>query len=588
MELEDPDRRLDAPGNGRATQPLGQRIGTVLRAAGLITEQQLDDALAEHRDSGEKLGTVLVRRGHVTEEQLAEFLSRKYQIPIVTIPDEGVDPELLRLIPAGFARKHQVFPIGRSATSIRLAMADPTNLSALDEAAFSTGLKVVPAIVHSSAIRQAIDRYYGSESATLAEVLGQSSTGEVEFLEEKEERLGQVDVQDLRASADDVPVVRLVNMMILEAIRSGASDIHLEPETTTFRVRTRVDGMLRQVMNPPKRLEAAVVSRIKIMASLDIAERRLPQDGRIKLRYNGRDVDLRVNTLPMAMGEGVAMRILDRDAVRLDLTTIGLDEWSLTAFRTAIQHPYGMIIITGPTGSGKTTTLYAAIEMLKAPNVNILTVEDPVEYNLRGVNQVQVNEGIGLTFSAALRAFLRHDPNVVLVGEIRDLETAQIAARAALTGHLVLTTLHTNDSATAISRLRDQGIPGYVIEPSLRLVMAQRLARKLCPACRSPYEASENDLVPHGYTPRGIGACTFYRPVGCPGCSFTGFKGREAVCEVMPITPTIRELILVNSSTNEIRQSARRDGMRTLREAGLAKVVAGVTSLDEILRVTFD
>ncbi|MBI4592741.1 MAG: Flp pilus assembly complex ATPase component TadA, partial [Candidatus Rokubacteria bacterium] len=447
----------------REGQPLGRNLGIVLASDGLITEDQLAAVLVQQRETGDRLSSLLVRLGHLTEEQLAEFLSRKYRIPLVALADTAINPDVIGLIPASFARKHQVIPTGQTGRSVTLAMADPTNLTALDEASFSTGLKVVPVIARASAIRRAIDEYYGSDTLTLAEVLGQAQTSEVEIVGGDGD-VAAVDVQELRSSADDVPVVRLVNRMILEAIRAGASDVHLEPDTTTFHVRIRVDGMLREIMNPSKRLEPAVVSRLKIMANLDIAERRLPQDGRTKLRSGGREIDLRVNTLPMALGEGVAIRILDREAVQLNLATLGIDEWSATEFRKAIQSPYGMIVITGPTGSGKTTTLYAAVEALKAPTINILTIEDPVEYNLRGVNQVQVNEAIGLTFAGALRAFLRHDPDVVLVGEIRDLETAQIAARAALTGHLVMTTLHTNDSATAIARLRDMGIPSYLLE----------------------------------------------------------------------------------------------------------------------------
>jgi len=380
--------------------------------------------------------------------------------------------------------------------------------------------------------------------------------------------------------------VRLINMILTDAIRRGASDIHLEPYEKVFRVRFRIDGVLHEIMTPPKRLEAALTSRVKIMATLDIAERRLPQDGRIKLRYHQREIDFRVSTLPTIFGEKTVMRILDKDALQLDLTALGFDPWSMEQFTKAIHSPYGMILITGPTGSGKTTTLYSAIHTINSPDINIMTAEDPVEYNLKGVNQVQVNDEIGRTFAACLRSFLRQDPDVILVGETRDLETAQIGIRAALTGHLVLSTLHTNDCPSTPARLLDMGIPPFLVSSSLQLILAQRLGRRVCKDCKEAYEASEDSLVPYGHVSQGLGTINLYKGKGCQTCNFTGMKGRVAIYEVMPISNEIRDLILRNATTNEILEAAASQGMKTLRQNALQKVIDGVTTIEEVLRVT--
>jgi len=577
-----------APGRaGREGPFLGRSLGRILLTEGLVTLDQLNDALVEQKGTRERLGKIFVRRGRITEDQLLEVLSRLYNVAVWTLLEPAIPPEILKLLPSTFARKYEAVPISRTPSSVTLAMVDPTNLSALDEAALRTGLKVVPVVARPSDIHRAIEQYYGLEASTLAEAIDQTLTGEVEVVA-GDEVAEQVNVENLRASADDLPVIRLVNMILLDAVRSRASDVHFEPDVTGFRVRLRVDGVLRQVMSPPKRLEAPVVSRIKIMANLDIAERRLPQDGRLKLRYGGREIDIRVATLPMVQGEGVSLRILDRDAVRLDLGVLGFDAWALDEFRKAIRSTWGIIIITGPTGSGKTTTLYAAVEELKSTDLNIITVEDPVEYHLGGVNQVQVNEALGLSFPTVLRSFLRHDPNIMLVGEVRDLETAQIAIRAALTGHLVMTTMHTNDAPVAIARLRDMGIPPYLQESTVRLVVAQRLVRKVCGECKEPYQVDEQHLVPYGHTALGLGQCTLYATKGCSACNFTGFRGREAIYEVMPVTPAIRDLITATAASGEIRGAARNVGMRTLREAGLMKVIQGGTTIPEVLRVTTD
>jgi type IV pilus assembly protein PilB len=448
---------------------------------------------------------------------------------------------------------------------------------------------VIPAVASQVAIRQAIDRAYDSKGGGIADIVSEmeGAAADVELVEGDEEAAAsKVDVFELKESADEAPVVRLINMILVDAIRRGASDIHLEPYEKVFRVRFRVDGVLHEIMTPPKRLEAALTSRVKIMASLDIAERRLPQDGRIKLRFNQREIDFRVSTLPTIFGEKTVMRILDRDSLQLDLTMLGFDSWSLEQFTKAINNPYGMILITGPTGSGKTTTLYSAIHTINSPDINIMTAEDPVEYNLRGVNQVQINEEIGRTFASALRAFLRQDPDVILVGETRDLETAQIGIRAALTGHLVLTTLHTNDCPSTVARLLDMGIPPFLVSSSLTLILAQRLGRKVCKDCKQPYDADEETLVPYGHVPQGLGKISFYKGKGCATCNFTGMKGRVAIYEVMPVNQDIRDLIIRNAPAVEIGEAAQRQGMKTLRQNALQKVIEGGMTIEEVLRVT--
>jgi type IV pilus assembly protein PilB len=446
---------------------------------------------------------------------------------------------------------------------------------------------VLPLVASQTAIKKAIDRNYESKAEAISSVLSdmQTDLANVEVVEEGEEG-AKVDVFELKESADEAPVVKLVNMVLVDAIQKGASDIHFESYEKIFRIRFRMDGVLHEMLAPPKRLESAILSRLKIMSNLDIAERRLPQDGRIKLRYSNREIDFRVSTLPTIFGEKAVLRILDKEALKLDLTQLGFDEWSLDKFNAAIHQPYGMVLITGPTGSGKTTTLYSGIHTINSPDVNIMTAEDPVEYNLKGVNQVQINEGVGRTFAAALRSFLRQDPDVILVGETRDLETAQISIRAALTGHLVFSTLHTNDCPSTIARLLDMGIPPFLVASSLLLVLAQRLGRKVCKACREPYDADEASLVPYGHVPTGKGKMPFYKGKGCATCNFTGMKGRIAIYEVMPVGEELRDAILKNQGTAELRAIAQAAGMRSLRQAGLMKVIEGTTTVEEVLRVT--
>ena len=570
-------------------QQMVRRLGDLLVAEGLITAEQLRQALADQKGKADKLGSVLVRQGSISEEQLIGFLSRQYGIPSITLINLDVDAETLRLVPAHIAKKYEVLPVKRIGGTLTLAMSDPTNVFALDDIAFMTNLQILPVVAPQAAIRKALDRAYeatpavSSMSDMMTEITGDVSN--VEVVEDLQSG-AQVDVFELKESADEAPVVKLVNMVLVDAIRKGASDLHWEPYEKTFRVRFRIDGVLHEMLSPPKRLEPAIISRLKIMSNLDISERRLPQDGRIKLRYGPREIDFRVSILPTIFGEKAVLRILDKEALQLDMTKLGFDAWSYEKFGHAIHQPYGMVLITGPTGSGKTTTLYSAISTINAPEHNIMTAEDPVEYNLKGVNQVQVNEGIGRTFAAVLRSFLRQDPDVILVGETRDLETAQISIRAALTGHLVFTTLHTNDCPSTVARLVDMGVQPFLLSSALLLVLAQRLGRRICKDCTEPVEAHEDDLVPYGYVPRGVGRVTLSQGRGCQTCNYSGMKGRVALYEVMPVTDELRQLILKEASAADIREAAERQGMKTLRQAGLAKVLDGTTTTQEVLRVT--
>src|SRR6058998_3067254 len=568
-------------------QPQTRRHGDLLVAEGLISEAQLKQALAEQKGKTEKLGSILARLGFITEEQLIGFLSRQYGIPSITLSNVDVDAETLRLVPPPIARKYEVLPVKRIGGTLTLAMADPTNVFALDDVAFMTSLQILPVVAPQAAIRKAIDKHYemvGTSSMTemLTEITADAN---VEVLEGEAEGAG-VDVFELKESADEAPVVKLVNMVLVDAIRKGASDLHWEPYEKHFRIRFRIDGVLHEMLSPPKRLEPAIISRLKIMSNLDISERRVPQDGRIKLKYGNREIDFRVSILPTIFGEKAVLRILDKENLQLDLTKLGFDSWSFEKFNQSIHQPYGMVLITGPTGSGKTTTLYSAISTINSPEHNIMTAEDPVEYNLKGVNQVQVNEGVGRTFAAVLRSFLRQDPDVILVGETRDLETAQISIRAALTGHLVFTTLHTNDCPSTVARLLDMGIPPFLVSSSLLLILAQRLGRKVCTACREPYEVDQQTLVPYGHTATGHGKVTLYKGKGCPTCSFTGMKGRVAIYETMPISEELRDGILRSATAAELQEIAKSQGMKTLRQSGLLKVLDGTTTIEEVLRVT--
>src|SRR5437016_3800482 len=573
--------------HGKLGQPQTRRLGDLLVAEGLITEAQLRQALAEQKGKTEKLGSILARLGFITEEQLIGFLSRQYGIPSITLNNIDVDAETLRLVPAPIARKYEVLPVKRIGGTLTLAMADPTNVFALDDVAFMTSLQILPVVAPQAAIRKAIDKAYDSvQQSSMNEMLTEiTADANVEVLEGESDSAG-VDVFELKESADEAPVVKLVNMVMVDAIRKGASDLHWEPYEKHFRIRFRIDGVLHEMLSPPKRLEPAIISRLKIMSNLDISERRVPQDGRIKLRFGSKEIDFRVSILPTIFGEKAVLRILDKESLQLDMTKLGFDTWSYEKFTHAIHQPYGMVLITGPTGSGKTTTLYSAIPTINSPEHNIMTAEDPVEYNLRGVNQVQINDGIGRTFAGVLRSFLRQDPDVILVGETRDLETAQISIRAALTGHLVFSTLHTNDCPSTIARLLDMGIPPFLVASSLLLVLAQRLGRKVCSACKEPYEVDEQTLVPYGHTATGRGKVTLYKGKGCPTCSFTGMKGRVAIYETIPISEELRDGILRSATAAELQEIAKSQGMKTLRQSGLLKVLDGTTTIEEVLRVT--
>jgi type IV pilus assembly protein PilB len=571
-------------------QQMVRRLGDLQVAEGLITAEQLRQALGEQKGKADKLGSILVRLGSISEEQLIGFLSRQYGIPSITLSNLDVDHETLRLVPAHIAKKYEVLPVKRIGSTLTLAMSDPTNVFALDDIAFMTNLQILPVVAPQAAIRRALDKAYeaaqqqtASITDMMTEITGDASNVEVV---EDEQAGAHVDVFELKESADEAPVVKLVNMVLVDAIRKGASDSHWEPYEKTFRIRFRIDGVLHEMLSPPKRLEPAIISRLKIMSNLDISERRLPQDGRIKLRYGSREIDFRVSILPTIFGEKAVLRILDKEALQLDMTKLGFDSWSYEKFQHAIHQPYGMVLITGPTGSGKTTTLYSAISTINSPEHNIMTAEDPVEYNLKGVNQVQVNEGVGRTFAAVLRSFLRQDPDVILVGETRDLETAQISIRAALTGHLVFTTLHTNDCPSTVARMVDMGVQPFLLSSALLLILAQRLGRRICKDCKEPIEGHEDDLVPYGHVSEGRGRVTFFKGKGCQTCNFTGMKGRVALYEVMPVTEELRTIILKGGQTAEIREMAQSQGMKTLRQAGLQKVLEGTTTVEEVLRVT--
>ena len=565
---------------------VGRRLGDLLTSKGLISHEALGRALAEQNRTKKKLGAILVSMGLISENDLVAFLAGQYGIPIVPIP-ETVDREILQLVPAEITKKYELIPVERRGNSLVVAMSDPTNLAAVDDVAFLTSAHVIPGIAPPSLIRRAIESWYQIPAAKLDDAFITEAEGglpEIEILENDAEPA--VDLVELRSSSDQAPVVRIVNTLLLAAIRRGASDVHFEPSQDSFRVRFRVDGVLQQVMTPPKRLAAAITSRVKIMADMDIAEHRRPQDGHIRLRSTDVEADVRVATLPTVYGEGVILRILDKKATTFDPGQLGFDGPGLERLQAALRAKNGLILVTGPTGSGKTTTLYAALQSLNSLEVKLVTIEDPVEYHFEGISQVQVNEDAGRSFAGALRAFLRSDPDVIMVGEIRDLETAQTAVRAALTGHLVLSTLHTNDSPSTVARLLDMTIPPFLVSAALRLVVAQRLVRTICPDCRQAYEVKEDSLAVYGHVPTGAETLTLFRGKGCPACNFAGLKGRVAIYEMMPITRPMQDLIPRGPSIDDIRQLAREQGMLTLREAGLRKVIEGVTTVEEMLRVT--
>jgi type IV pilus assembly protein PilB len=594
------------------------KLGDMLRDQGLISDEQLRKALEQQKSGGGRLGYHLVQMGFVSEEQVTGCLSRQFGVPSVSLATYGIDREVIKLIPMEVAKKYLVVPISRVGMTLTVAMADPSNVFAIDDIKFMTGYNIEPVVAAEAGVIEAIKKYYGGSTALEAvekkeavdgkdyalsdddvgaefadmdaegatvdvEDFDKLVTGAVDNVEVVEEEVDEKAIEDV-----DAPIVKLVNGILIKAIKLGVSDIHIEPYEKSFRVRYRLDGVLRKAMGLPLKIRNAIISRIKIMAKLDIAERRLPQDGRIKLKLGKkRDMDFRVSVLPTLFGEKVVMRLLDKSNLQLDMTKLGFEERALADFQTALKKPYGMILVTGPTGSGKTTTLYSALHQLNQVSENIMTAEDPVEFNLAGINQVQMHEEIGLNFAAALRSFLRQDPDIIMVGEIRDYETAEIGVKAALTGHLVLSTLHTNDAPSTINRLLNMGIEPFLVSSSVILIVAQRLLRRICGGCKAPVEVNPQALIEIGFPPDVAETMTVYHGTGCQVCSGTGYKGRVALYEVMTISDRIRDLILQGASTGEIKTAAMEDGMLSLRRSGLEKVRQGATSIEEVIRVTF-
>ena len=562
---------------------MSERIGELLVQKNRISASQLRQARERARRSGGRVGDEIAKLGYLEQAELTDFVAKQYGLPAIDLGEFEIDRDIVRLIPEDVARKHCVIAINRAGSTLVLAITDPSNLVVIDEIKFLTGYNVEMVIASESGIRGAIDLCY-DDAADLDSVMADLDLEESELIQGDQD----ADVDDLARESEDAPVVKLVNLILSDAVKRGASDIHIEPYERLFRVRYRIDGLLYEVMKPPLQLRHAVTSRVKIMAELDIAERRLPQDGRFKLRL-GRDkeMDFRVSTLPTLFGEKVVMRLLDKSNLQLDMTKLGFAESQLERFQDCIHRPYGMVLVTGPTGSGKTTTLYSALSELNQTSENISTAEDPVEFNLVGINQVQMHEDIGLNFAASLRSFLRQDPDIIMVGEIRDFETAEIAIKAALTGHLVLSTLHTNDAPSTVNRLLNMGIEPFLVASSVNCILAQRLARCICPDCREIDEsATPEALLAAGLTEPEIQNVTFYHGRGCKNCSDTGYKGRLAVYEIMEITDELKEFVLNGASAMEVKREAIREGMMTLRRSSLNKLLEGVTTLQEVLRVS--
>ncbi|MGA3166599.1 MAG: type IV-A pilus assembly ATPase PilB [Terriglobia bacterium] len=571
------------------------KLGEILLKENLITADQLRQALEHQKANGGRLGNSLVKLGFLNDDEVTAVLSRQYGVPSINLAYFEVDASVTKLIPVDTASKYQVLPLSRVGSSLTLAMVDPTNVFAMDDIKFMTGFNIEPVVASEAAIMDAIKKHYGSvedleRKKELEEIVSFIDEGQTESLELEAEEDGTLNLAQLEKAAEEAPVIKLVNYILTDAVKRGASDIHLEPYEKEYRVRYRIDGILQNIMNPPFKLRDAIISRVKIMAKLDISEKRLPQDGRIMIKMikdaKKKALDFRVSVLPTLHGEKIVMRLLDKENLRLDMTKLGFEAESLAKFQKAIFKPYGMVLVTGPTGSGKTNTLYSSISQLNTPETNILTAEDPVEFQLPGINQVQMKEQIGLNFAAALRSFLRQDPNIILVGEIRDFETAEIAIKAALTGHMVLSTLHTNDAPSTISRLMNMGIEPFLVATSVHLICAQRLVRRVCPDCKVQEEVTPQLLMDAGYTPEEAKTVKVYKGQGCSTCGNKGFKGRVALYEVLEITDELRELILVGASALELRKKGIEQGMISLRRSGLIKVAAGMTTLEEVYRET--
>jgi len=576
---------------------LSSRLGDILIKEDVITLDQLKTAIEEQRRTGQRLGETLLNLGYIDEYQLVEFLSKQYGVPAINLDQFEIPPDVIKTVPRETAVKYNLIPISKTDNTLVLAMSDPSNIFAVDDLKFATGSNIEVVVASEKAIKKAIERYYGTdeeweiqrhedgdEPSSVDQMLHDLEDYVVELGQDSSE---DIEETDLAKASEEAPVVKLVNHILYDSMKKGASDIHIEPYEKEYRVRYRIDGVLYDMFSPPLQLKNAVASRVKIMANLDIAERRLPQDGRIKVRFGkNRTMEYRVSVCPTIWGEKIVMRLLDKEALQLDLTKLGFEEAQLEEFKRAIYMPYGMVLITGPTGSGKTTTLYSSLMDLNKPEVNILTAEDPVEYSLPGINQLQINETIGLTFSSALRSFLRQDPDIILVGEIRDYETAEIAIKAALTGHLVLSTLHTNDAPSTVTRLLNMGIEPFLVTASLNCIVAQRLIRRVCTQCKEEIEVNPQVLIDLGVPPKEVSEYKVYRGKGCSYCNNTGYKGRMAVHEVMTITDELKEFILSGATSLELKREAERKGMLTLRQSALRKLKRGITTIEEVVRNT--
>lgn len=559
---------------------MAKKIGELLLQEGLVTAEQLDRALEEQRQTGERIGATLVKHGVIDENILLEFVAKQFRCPQVNLARISASKEVGGLIPLDIMHKYQTVPFGLMGNTLHVAMADPGNLFVIDDIRFLTRKNIQVHVAADSVIKKVIGTFLAEEDS-LDDVLGMlKEEVDVDLVQAADE----MDLSSLETAAEQAPVVKLVNMILMDAIRKQASDIHLEPYEKTMRVRFRIDGVLYEVMRPPNHLKNALISRIKIMSRLDIAERRLPQDGRIRLKARGREMDFRVSVLPTLFGEKVVLRLLDKAGLQLDMTKLGFEDLQYKNFREAIYLPFGMVLVTGPTGSGKTTTLYSALSDLNKVSHNISTAEDPIEYNLTGINQVQVHEAIGLTFAASLRSFLRQDPDIIMVGEIRDFETAEIAVKAALTGHLVLSTLHTNDAPSTINRMLNMGVEAFLVASAVNLVLAQRLVRRVCPECATVEHVPPETLLDLGILEEELGTFECYHGNGCPACNDTGYRGRIALYEVMPMHDQIRELVLMGASAAEIKKESIRLGMTTLRRSGINKLKQGITSIEEVIR----
>jgi type IV pilus assembly protein PilB len=605
------------------------KLGDLLVKAKLVTPEQVDAALLSQRAEGGKFGEALIRIGAVSEQDITETLSQQFGVPSIDLAHFEIDPAIIKVVPGEVARKYGVLPVNKTGATLTIAMSDPTNVFAMDDIKFMTGYNVEPVVASEASLRRAIDKHYGTpRSVVLKErpkgaTTGSSPTdgsidelmssaltmddmasvglsefnmdeitgfdaGDVDVVRGEEGQ--EIDLIDLAKSSESAPIIKVSNLILIEALKAGASDIHVEPYEKEFRVRFRIDGVLHNIMALPMRTRDPLISRLKIMAKLDISEKRLPQDGRIKIRLRveerTRDLDLRVSVVPTHFGEKVVMRLLDKSRLQLDMTQLGFDQEPLRRFKDAIDRPYGIVMVTGPTGSGKTNTLYSAIAQLNDPTVNILTAEDPIEFNLAGINQVQMKEQIGLTFASAMRSFLRQDPDIILVGEIRDFETAEIAVKAALTGHLVLSTLHTNDAPSTVNRLMNMGIEPFLVATAVNCIAAQRLVRKVCAQCAEDVDTSPQTLIQVGFAPDEVKGLKVKRGRGCENCKHTGYRGRIALFEVLLFTDEIRDMILTGASSIELKRRAIEEGMVTLRSAGLHKIREGVTTLEEVLRET--